>query len=273
MARSEYWSCPLRLPTPAAAHVAIASGVSQRVTSPRRTRARSYSAQFPDAIRCRVLRMHSRLHIEIMTRLRSRWSTCRPLLAHRAESAHQRRYLTPMASHTGPLAGQKSASGRRRGWTPARVKAAWSRCSLNSFSLRGDRHSTDDARSTAPQRRRADSSVFGLRSIATWSHFWLPVTVKNGAREHLRGDLQPSEFSPLRELPLFHLSRNTDTMQYRESPAPPKASRATRGAWLRKDRVPWFFCLIPAATHRSRYWRDGLEPRSHRDCWPFSIFD
>ena len=45
----------------------------------------------PDAIRCRVLRMHSRLHIEIMTRLRSRWSTCRPLLAHRAESAHQRR--------------------------------------------------------------------------------------------------------------------------------------------------------------------------------------
>ena len=32
---------------PAAAHVAIASGVSQRVTSPRRTRARSYSAQFP----------------------------------------------------------------------------------------------------------------------------------------------------------------------------------------------------------------------------------
>ena len=46
----------------------------------------------PDAIRCRVLRMHSRLHIEIMTRLRSRWSTCRPLLAHRAESAHQCRH-------------------------------------------------------------------------------------------------------------------------------------------------------------------------------------
>ena len=44
----------------------------------------------PDAIRCRVLRMHSRLHIEIMTRRRSRWSTCRPLLAHRPESAHQR---------------------------------------------------------------------------------------------------------------------------------------------------------------------------------------
>ena len=44
----------------------------------------------PDAIRCRVLRMHARLHIEIMPRRRSRWSTCRPLLAHRAESAHQR---------------------------------------------------------------------------------------------------------------------------------------------------------------------------------------
>ena len=47
----------------------------------------------PDAIRCRVLRMHSRLHIEIMTRRRSRWSTCRPLLAHRAESAHQRLFF------------------------------------------------------------------------------------------------------------------------------------------------------------------------------------
>ena len=47
----------------------------------------------PDAIRCRVRRMHSRLHIEIMTRRRSRWSTCRPLLAHRAESAHQRLIL------------------------------------------------------------------------------------------------------------------------------------------------------------------------------------
>ena len=47
----------------------------------------------PDAIRCLVLRMHSRLHIEIMTRRRSRWSTCRPLLAHRAESAHQRLFF------------------------------------------------------------------------------------------------------------------------------------------------------------------------------------
>ena len=52
----------------------------------------------PDAIRCRVLRMHSRLHIEIMTRRRSRWSTCRPLLAHRAESAHQR-HAAPADEH------------------------------------------------------------------------------------------------------------------------------------------------------------------------------
>ena len=53
----------------------------------------------PDAIRCLVLRMHSRLHIEIMTRRRSRWSTCRPLLAHRAESAHQRRRRSPKRSN------------------------------------------------------------------------------------------------------------------------------------------------------------------------------
>ena len=55
----------------------------------------------PDAIRCLVLRMHSRLHIEIMTRRRSRWSTCRPLLAHRAESAHQRLYGTSKSVFSG----------------------------------------------------------------------------------------------------------------------------------------------------------------------------
>ena len=56
----------------------------------------------PDAIRCLVLRMHSRLHIEIMTRRRSRWSTCRPLLAHRAESAHQRRHWVATCCATAP---------------------------------------------------------------------------------------------------------------------------------------------------------------------------
>ena len=56
----------------------------------------------PDAIRCRVLRMHSRLHIEIMTRRRSRWSTCRPLLAHRAPNF--RLYLQfSTVSGTSPL--------------------------------------------------------------------------------------------------------------------------------------------------------------------------
>ena len=52
----------------------------------------------PDAILCLVLRMHSRLHSEIMPRRRSRWSTCRPLLAHRAESAHQR-HAAPRGAH------------------------------------------------------------------------------------------------------------------------------------------------------------------------------
>ena len=63
----------------------------------------------PDAIRCLVLRMHARLHIEIMTRRRSRWSTCRPLLAYRAESAHQRpEYPSPEALG---LCGQAPALG------------------------------------------------------------------------------------------------------------------------------------------------------------------
>ena len=65
----------------------------------------------PDAIRCRVRRMHSRLHIEIMTRWRSRWSTCRPLLAHRAESAHQRRHPARLQPERISLACYGSAVG------------------------------------------------------------------------------------------------------------------------------------------------------------------
>ena len=68
----------------------------------------------PDAIRCRVRRMHARLHIAIMTRRRSRWSTCRPLLAHRAESAHQRR----LPGGRAPLRG--GASHEAEGWRGAR---------------------------------------------------------------------------------------------------------------------------------------------------------
>ena len=73
----------------------------------------------PDAILCRVLRMHSRLHIEIMTRRRSRWSTCRPLLAHRAESAHQR----PVARARGRPPHSRPAPGSRthRWRTPSRT--------------------------------------------------------------------------------------------------------------------------------------------------------
>ena len=66
----------------------------------------------PDAIRCRVRRMHARLHIEIMTRRRSRWSTCRPRLAHRAESAHQRPDEQARA-----FAGQPDADGHVDEWT------------------------------------------------------------------------------------------------------------------------------------------------------------
>ena len=68
----------------------------------------------PDAIRCLVRRMHSRLHIEIMTRRRSRWSTCRPLLAHRAESAHQRRAgLAPAVRRAGHRVVEVNRGDRR----------------------------------------------------------------------------------------------------------------------------------------------------------------
>ena len=74
----------------------------------------------PDAIRCRVLRMHSRLHIEIMTRRRSRWSTCRPLLAYRAESAHQRRDLEERATKK---SGRAEAVSVYKGPVPAATMA------------------------------------------------------------------------------------------------------------------------------------------------------
>ena len=47
MARSEYCSCPPRLPTPTASQAAIASGANHTVISPRWTSARSYADQFP----------------------------------------------------------------------------------------------------------------------------------------------------------------------------------------------------------------------------------
>ena len=47
MARSEYCRCPPRLPTPTASQVAIASGATHTVISPRWTSARSYAGQFP----------------------------------------------------------------------------------------------------------------------------------------------------------------------------------------------------------------------------------
>ena len=59
MATSEYCSCPPRLPTPTASHVAIASGVNHRVTSPRWTSAPSYAGQLPTRYFVLYLGMHS----------------------------------------------------------------------------------------------------------------------------------------------------------------------------------------------------------------------
>ena len=86
----------------------------------------------PDAIRCRVFRMHSRRHIEIMPRRRSRWSTCRPLLAHRAESAHQRPATSP----------------RVRRWLADPQLWAWTRSAAHRRAVSGDRR-----RPSGPRRR------------------------------------------------------------------------------------------------------------------------
>ena len=46
MATLEYFNCPPRAPTRAGSHVAMASGETHTVTSPRWAKARSYEAQF-----------------------------------------------------------------------------------------------------------------------------------------------------------------------------------------------------------------------------------
>ena len=122
----------------------------------------------PDAIRCLVLRMHSRLHIEIMTRRRSRWSTCRPPLAHRAESAHQRRSdasahriisdLSAFIGHSNPTkhriltAGDLNmfygATGSRLS-LPERERTVWDRMQALGLEFLGPQ---------APHGRSADSA-------------------------------------------------------------------------------------------------------------------
>ena len=133
----------------------------------------------PDAIRCRVLRMHSRLHIEIMTRRRSRWSTCRPLLAHRAESAHQRHAATPTARWSSTATGSRSAAGARRGAPLARrpgcqpasstIAGAYdTAASAFAGAVRADHRSRRSASRISPtvrrhQRRAVDAVCRGAR--------------------------------------------------------------------------------------------------------------
>ena len=104
----------------------------------------------PDAIRCLVLRMHSRLHIEIMTRRRSRWSTCRPLLAHRAESAHQR----PRSGARDRTIRRVKALGRRR-WKKASGYHQQARVENAFFRYKSIVGDCLRARSSSGQRREA----------------------------------------------------------------------------------------------------------------------
>ena len=129
--------------------------------------------------RCLVLRMHSRLHIEIMTRLRSRWSTCRPLLAHRAESAHQRHAATPTARWSSTATGSRSAAGARRGAPLARrpgcqpasstIAGAYdTAASAFAGAVRADHRSRRSASRISPtvrrhQRRAVDAVCRGAR--------------------------------------------------------------------------------------------------------------
>ena len=111
MARSEYWNCPLRLPAPAADQVAIASGVSQSVTSLRCTRARSYSAQFstPYLVLYFGCTSTSRRDHAVSTATMARTAPVDPRID---VSAHQRpepalRSRTAHSSIESPLLGQR----------------------------------------------------------------------------------------------------------------------------------------------------------------------
>src|SRR5436190_17856953 len=74
--------------------------------------------------------------------------------------------VTPIASHTGPRAGQKSLRGFLRFAICAFVRADWSRYSRNPSASSGDCHVTELVGPIAPLRRRALRSSWGLRLTA-----------------------------------------------------------------------------------------------------------
>ena len=94
MARSEYCRCPPRVPTPTASQVAIGirgqphgdiASLDQRAVVCR---------PISDVVFCLVLRVHARLHIEIMHLLSPRWPGGRSWLTEGAGSVHQRQDTT-----------------------------------------------------------------------------------------------------------------------------------------------------------------------------------
>ena len=129
MARSEYGRCPPRWPTPTASQVAIASGANHTVISPRWTSARSYAGQFPDVVFCLVLRVHARLHVEIMHLPSLRWPGSsvahrgRGIRAPTPNTAAARHVLpTPTASQVAIASGANHTVISPR-WTSARSYA------------------------------------------------------------------------------------------------------------------------------------------------------
>ena len=182
MATSEYCSCPPRLPTPTASHVAIASGVNHRVTSPRWTRARSYAGQFSDAVFRFVPGMHSRLHVEIMPLRPSRWPGPRRTLV----SAHQRQGMRRLRSGAGSI----PWSCRIR-FTVVRA-ISWPRFEsaprIRVYPPLGmlDRH-PDHARGHVTSRHRPASTAAGAAVVCLGDQS--PVPAENRVRRDDAGDL------------------------------------------------------------------------------------
>ena len=181
----------------------------------------------PDAILCLVRRMHSRLHIEIMPRRRSRWSTCRPLLAHRAESAHQRQVPKPPPKILEVVGEHAQRQPDRIGPEPVTRQPRPMRRLLAFFDL----WLSGPALVVKPHDRAILDLEMGHDETDAWEQLH-----RRGAR------LSPRPVGPIGSAQAF-MGKPT-RLAVRESRPPPFSSLVLEKIWISPEKsCPWFLSL------------------------------
>ena len=170
MATSEYCSCPPRVPTPTASHVAIASGVNHRVTSPRWTSARSYAGQFPT----RYFVLYLGCTLDFTSR------SC-PFGRHDGQgrdehlfprtNATRNRYAVPAMVHASTMSAKPAINSEK-------PKICGTSASSSPW-LNGDRHDRSDVLNSrhgheSSQGPRADTGVVGCHECVAPDWWVLP---------------------------------------------------------------------------------------------------